>query len=52
MVFDQILKINDMINLNLDDYDEPTTFAEAWDHPNQEKRKKWRTAIRKGVRET
>ena len=47
VVFDRILKINDMINLNLDDYDEPTTFAEAWNHPNQEKRKKWRMAIQK-----
>jgi hypothetical protein len=26
---------------------EPRNFREAWDHPNEEKRKKWREAIRK-----
>ena len=31
--------------------DEPKTFREAWDHPNPEKREKWREAIRKELRD-
>jgi hypothetical protein len=29
------------------DYGEPTSFREAWDHPDPESREKWREAIRK-----
>ena len=29
------------------DEERPNTFREAWDHPNMEKRNKWRDAIKK-----
>ena len=32
---------------NITNSEEPTTFEEAWDHPNDEERKKWREAIKK-----
>jgi hypothetical protein len=36
--------INDTVN---SENNEPTTFREAWDHPNPEKRAKWQEAIQK-----
>ena len=34
----------------LDGYDNPRTFQEAWNHPDEHKRKMWRQAIRKEFR--
>ena len=34
-----------------DDYRNPSTFQEAWHHPNEEDRRKWREAIRKEFRD-
>ena len=31
--------------------DEPTSFQEAWNHPDKEKREKWRESIRKELRD-
>jgi hypothetical protein len=36
--------INDTVNI---ENDQPTTFREAWDHPNPYKRAKWQEAIQK-----
>jgi hypothetical protein len=33
------------------DWGEPKTFSDAWNHPNEYIRKKWREAIRKEIRE-
>ena len=30
-----------------DMYENPKSFQEAWNHPSEEERKKWRRAIRK-----
>ena len=30
---------------------EPTTFREAWDHPDEQQREKWQAAIRKELKD-
>jgi len=39
--------LKDIATTTTDPYDEPTTFQEAWNHPDPEERKWWRAAIKK-----
>ena len=49
--FDDVVEIA-LIGGTDDDYENPMSFDDAWNHPDEFERMKWREAIRKEIRDT